>query len=547
MEVVMASRTMIFCALLYLAPFHWTAEGAPCVLNQFTALTQVAEGYTDSVQIDAIGKHVVWEGDADPLGANMDRNTEIFAYDVSNGRLTQVTVTTTWGAGSPDISADGEWVAFESTGDHVGRNSDGNREVFLYQWSTGAIMQVTETVGVNNFRPRLNGDGSRLAFLSEANLAGTNADGNKELFYSDDRGLTYSQVTDTDAGIRSPNFPAINYLGDRIAFSSRNDFVGDNGDRNEEVFVYDIPSRTFFQATDGTGGCSSQVPGEEGPVFDLSGNLVVLMSDCDFNGGNQDGSFEACVADLKKGSVEQITQSSVDTYGMSISGDGRLVAMSSRGGNFVGDNDDGSNEIFLFDRTNRNFTQLTNGPSDTNSYEGSLNVDGTAVGFSSGGNFDGSNPEGNDEPYLVSCTPTLRAPVGANLFYYDPVWFPMLDPTVAGTSPIGLGPAAVGGDRFSLELKLGRFSSGVDLYVLVYMPAIDAVNIYSLSPDLRLQEVTRGYLPWVNAAAGPFDAALLRYIPTTALPSGTYYFGLMATAPGDLSHYYLWVTSVSLP
>ena len=94
---------------------------------------------------------------------------------------------------------------------------------------------------------------------------------------------------------------------------------------------------------------------------------------------------------------------------------------------------------------------------------------------------------------------------------------------------------------------MGRFSSGVDLYVLVYMPAIDPVNIYSLSPDLRLQEVSRGYLPWVRAATGPFDAALLRYIPTTALPSGTYYFGLMATAAGEFSHYYLWVTSISLP
>ena len=193
---------------------------------------------------------------------------------------------------------------------------------------------MTETVGLNNHWPRVNGDGSRLAFISEADLAGRNADGNEELFYTDNRGVTYVQVTDTDAGIRSPDFPAINYLGDRIAFSSRSDFVGDNEDRNEEVFVYDIPSQTFIQATDGTGGCSSQVPGEEGPVFDLSGNLVVLMSNCDFNGGNSDGSFEACVADLKTGAVEQITQSSQDAYGMSISGDGRLVAVFSRGGRF---------------------------------------------------------------------------------------------------------------------------------------------------------------------------------------------------------------------
>ena len=124
----MTSRIMILCAVFFRAPIHWTAHGAPCSLNQFTALTQVADGYTQGVQSDALGKHIVWEGDADPLGTNADRNTEIFTYDVANGRLTQITDTTGWGAASPDISADGEWVAFESEGDHVGRNGDGNRE-----------------------------------------------------------------------------------------------------------------------------------------------------------------------------------------------------------------------------------------------------------------------------------------------------------------------------------------------------------------------------------------------------------------------------------
>jgi Tol biopolymer transport system component len=546
----MAKRTMIFCGLFFLAPLHGIAEGAPCPLNQFMALTQETVGYNQSVQIDALGKRLAWEGDGDPLGTNMDRNTEVFVYDVASARLTQVTSTTTsWGASSPDISADGEWVSFESNADLVGRNADGNREIFLYQWSTGATIQVTETVGadVYNLRARLNGDGSRLTFISNANLAGTNTDGNQELFYTDNRGLSFAQVTNADAGISHPDFPAISYLGDRIAFTSRNDLTGNNGDGNEEVFVYDIPSRTFIQATDGTGGCSSQVPGDEGPVFDLSGNLVVFMSNCDFNGGNPDGSFEAHVADLASGAVEQITQSAEDAYGMSISGDGRLVALYSRGGNYVGNNSDGSSEVFVYDRSSRTFTQVTNGASDVSSYEGSLNVDGTRIGFSSAGNFDGTNPEGNDEPYLASCTTTLGPPVGANTFFHDPTWFPMLGPAASGTKPIGLGPASLGGDRLSLELNLGQLSNSMDIYVLVFMPAIDPVNVYSLSSGLVLHEVSRGYLPWARAATGPFSESLFRYIPTTALPGGIYYFGLMATTPGDLSHYYLWVTSLSLP
>lgn len=85
----------------------------------------------------------------------------------------------------PRISGDGLRVAFESFANLAILNRDGNREIFLYDTTTRRkkLTQITRTdAGVENRSPRVNGDGTRVAFLSNGNLMGKNADGNEEVF-----------------------------------------------------------------------------------------------------------------------------------------------------------------------------------------------------------------------------------------------------------------------------------------------------------------------------------------------------------------------------
>jgi hypothetical protein len=83
----------------------------------------------------------------------------------------------------PRLSGDGTHVAFESRANLAILNRDGNREIFLFDTATRRITQITRTSeSVENRSPRVNGNGTRVAFLSNGNLLGRNADGNEEVF-----------------------------------------------------------------------------------------------------------------------------------------------------------------------------------------------------------------------------------------------------------------------------------------------------------------------------------------------------------------------------
>jgi hypothetical protein len=141
----------------------------------------------------------------------------------------------------PRISADGRWIAFASRADLVRQNADGNREIFLYQAATGRLLQLTHTSGdVENTSPTINGDGTRVAFLSNGDLIGKNADGNQEVFlWIAGTHPSLRQVTDT----KDDTVPSLNsapYLigsGRRLLFRSTADLDRRNPDNSPEIFL----------------------------------------------------------------------------------------------------------------------------------------------------------------------------------------------------------------------------------------------------------------------------------------------------------------------
>lgn len=97
----------------------------------------------------------------------------------------------------PTLSADGRTLAFVSNFDPLGQNADGNRELFSYDILTGTLTQVTHTLGSYLSLGGLSGDGSRIAFSTGADLTGGNADGNTEVFVYDLLAGDFMQVTHT--------------------------------------------------------------------------------------------------------------------------------------------------------------------------------------------------------------------------------------------------------------------------------------------------------------------------------------------------------------
>ena len=166
----------------------------------------------------------------------------------------------------PTITENGTIIAFISTRNPGGGtgNNDGNPELFFFNIGASSFTQATNTADATpgigftfTSNPNLSADGSVVSFVSSANLASNNADGNAEIFIANFSGSSIGnirQVTRTQNGTANTNVLSagrrMSRNGAFIAFESRatdpksgaaatSGFLG--------TFVYTVASDTFVE------------------------------------------------------------------------------------------------------------------------------------------------------------------------------------------------------------------------------------------------------------------------------------------------------------
>ena len=140
----------------------------------------------------------------------------------------------------------------------------------------------------------------------------------------------------------------------------------------------------------------------------------------------------------------------------------------------------------------------------------------------------------------------LQMPMGQQMFSYGPTSGPVIGSDATTMMPIGVGSVAMGGTNMSVQVATGEFAGPADMYFALYAPSIDPFNVYMLRPDGSLQPASSGMEPWMSGVTS-VNQSPFGDIPTSALPKGTYYMGLMATPAGaNMSTYYLWMTNFSI-
>jgi len=161
----------------------------------------------------------------------------------------------------PSISDDGNVIAFVSTRDLItGSNPETggipNPQVFLFNRTAGTFTQVTNPTGRFFANPCLSSDGSVLAFVSDANLTATNADGNAEVYIKDGAGLRQVTKTKDPPASSGGGTATIFSFGRRlsrdgrfIAFESAANDPGADGTNasTRAAFVYSVAGNTFAQ------------------------------------------------------------------------------------------------------------------------------------------------------------------------------------------------------------------------------------------------------------------------------------------------------------
>jgi Tol biopolymer transport system component len=391
-------RSSLFFLALAAAVAAASAEAQPSACD----LTQVTSSATqDSFAggLSANGRFLALTSRADHTGGNPDGSRELFLFDRTTGELTQLThlaegyvhapVTSTDGARvffrtnvDPDtgdvmpssqellveldrasgvqtvlasdftdlaVSTDGSRAALLSRGDPTGGNGDGNAEIFLLDFETGAHLQITDTLQAScsglaprcpsQLVPRIDADGSRVAFLSDYDLDASGAESSHGgIFVYDVTAETLTRVTAN----ADPEL-ALSDDGATVAFASYEDLVGgpgpgatlelflrsggaafvripDEGTLDEPVALDRTGARLAFNAVPQVGngrdaflfdeGAGAAVPLLAGPgvddfAVDLTpdGAWASLHSKVNLGGGNPDGGFEVFLASCAEQTV----------------------------------------------------------------------------------------------------------------------------------------------------------------------------------------------------------------------------------------------------
>lgn len=250
-----------------------------------TQITRTTTGVHGRPTVSNNGRRIAFTTTSSDLiaGFNADGNQEIAVWN--NGALRGFESSGCMNH-TPMISRSnqGRYVALISDGDLTGDNPDRNQEVFQWRWDQGdsGMDQVTDSPGAQgqgNDVVCTERNGDLLAFVSNADYTGQNGDHSLEVFTWDQDSDSFTQITDTNQLVLHTSV-AMDYDGDYLAYERFNILSG-----TFEIHAVDLDS----------GSITPVVTGEAFlPSIGVSGSTLVLAFESaeDYVGQNGDGNTE---------------------------------------------------------------------------------------------------------------------------------------------------------------------------------------------------------------------------------------------------------------
>jgi len=289
---------------------------------------------------------------------------------------------------APSNSSDGRYVAFESlASDLVAGDTNGDADVFVRDRQTGTTTRVSvdsaevQGNGDSNF-PSISGDGMHVAFQSDADLAGGDANPFSDIFVRDLLAGTTTLVSVDSFGAQDPfpsssSSPSISADGRYVAFQSDADLVANDLNGLFDVYVHDRDADedgTYDEAGSiSTVRVSVRSDGTEAdqnssaPSISADGRYVAFESfAANLVAGDLNGLFDVFVHDRdadgdgiydEAGAISTVrvsvrsdgTEADQASAAPSISGDGRYVAFVSDATNLVAGDLNGLFDVFVHD------------------------------------------------------------------------------------------------------------------------------------------------------------------------------------------------------
>ena len=277
-----------------------------------------------------------------------NHNSDVFVRDLATGKTKRASVSATgrqaWARSeSPDISASGRFVAFQSRARNLTRSDRNKRyDVFVrdLQGKTTRLASIAPNGSHAGVTPSLSADGRYVAF---AGLDDKGATGH--IFVRDLKTHRTQRVTVSRTGGR-PNghssTPSISGNGRMVAFvSDATNLVAGDTNGTEDVFVRDMKTHrtetvsVSIQPQQETGGFNV------GPSISADGRWVAFQSGRDLITGDPNGTGGIFRRDLRTNTTERVSVGEAGepengpSVGAAISASGRYVAFTSFASNLV--------------------------------------------------------------------------------------------------------------------------------------------------------------------------------------------------------------------
>ncbi len=334
-----------------------------------------AQGNDESAGLSASadGHYVAFHSLASNLVPGDTNGTlDVFVHDLWGHTTERVSVATGGAQGNgwsefPSISADGRYVAFGSDASNlVPGDTNGIRDIFVHDlWghTTERVSVATGGAQGNGLaeRPSISADGRDVAFASDAsNLVPGDTNGIRDVFVRhllDSKTELVSVATGGAQGNGVSSFVSISADGHYVAFrSDASNLVPGDTNGTRDVFVRDLLESKTELVSVATGGALGNGV-STWPSISADGRFVAFRSDAsNLVLGDTNGVRDVFVRDRLGDATERVSVATCGAEGngasgeLSISADGRYVVFDSSASNLVGDDTNGSIDIFVRDR-----------------------------------------------------------------------------------------------------------------------------------------------------------------------------------------------------
>lgn len=401
---------LVLAATLATSPGRALAAPGDTALVSVSSAEVPGSDHSDSPAISADGRYITFVSRAGNLVAgDTNGNWDVFVRDSSGGTTTRVSVSSSGVqaddlSDAPDISSDGRYVAFVSLATNlVGTDNNGTADAFIRDRTTGGTSRISiSTLGIEgddySGSPSVSADGRYVAFDSFAsNLIIGDNNGTQDVFVRDRQLGVTSRVSVSSGGVEGnalSGSPAISSDGRYVAFTSwASNLVTGDSNLVSDVFIHDrsssITSRASVSATgvEGNGessGVSISGNGTRVAFHSYAANLV---------SGDTNGTLDVFVRDIPAATTTLVSRSTAGDQGNSrsdvpaISSDGRFVAFTSASNNLIAADTNASWDIFVRDlgtaKTSRASVSTSGVEGNNLSDLADLSSDGRLVTFQS--------------------------------------------------------------------------------------------------------------------------------------------------------------------